>query len=100
MANEELLKRLKQGVKEWNQWRLQHPDLHPNLSGLNLSTVDLSMTRLSNVKLSSANLSGADLGGARIFGSNFGGQTFERSSLRSFVLVFLTAYHILTGLGK
>ena len=32
MANEEQLALLKQGVKQWNEWREQYPDIQPDLS--------------------------------------------------------------------
>ena len=36
MANQEQLDILKQGVKVWNQWREEHPDIQPELSVANL----------------------------------------------------------------
>ena len=70
MANEEHLKILKQGVEQWNKWRLENairPDLSgADLSGANLSGADLSGANLSGADLSGANLSGADLSGANL----------------------------------
>ena len=42
MADQQL-KRLKQGVETWNQWRKEHPD-----EGVDLGGVDLSRANLSN----------------------------------------------------
>ena len=56
MANEEHLKILKQGVKKWNEWREENPDIKPDLQEANLSTLDL---RGANFK--AANLLRADL---------------------------------------
>ena len=36
MANKEHLDILKQGVGAWNQWRKEHPDIQPDLKGVNL----------------------------------------------------------------
>lgn len=41
MANQEHLDILKQGVDIWNQWRKEHPDAEPDLSGANLSEANL-----------------------------------------------------------
>ncbi len=49
MANEEHLAILRQGVRAWDAWREEHPDVKPDLS---------------RADLSGANLSGADLSGA------------------------------------
>ena len=61
MANQEHLEILKQGVKMWNQWRIEHADVKVDLSRANLSFADLSFANLSNANLSRANLSRADL---------------------------------------
>ena len=37
MANEEHLKILKRGVEEWNEWRREHPEDWPDLTGANLA---------------------------------------------------------------
>jgi hypothetical protein len=50
MADPEHLKIFKQGVKAFNEWREENPDIVPNLI--------------------EANLSGADLGGANLRGAN------------------------------
>ena len=61
MANEEHLKILKQGVEQWNKWRLENA-IRPDLSDANLSGADLRASAdLSGANLSGANLSRADL---------------------------------------
>ena len=71
MANEEHLKILKQGVEQWNKWRLENhirPDLNDaDLSSVNLSNADLRRANLSEANLSDADLSRADLSRAKIF---------------------------------
>ena len=57
MANPEHLEILKQGVKEWNRWRSEHPDVIPDFAG----------ARLGAKSLGGANLRNADVGGAHLF---------------------------------
>ena len=69
MANEEHLKILKQGVEQWNKWRLENA-IRPDLSGANLSGADLIDANLSGAYLSGADLSDANLSGADLSGAN------------------------------
>ena len=57
MANPEHLESLQQGVKAWNQWREQHRDLWPDLSGADFNGANLCYTTFSEVDLSKTNLS-------------------------------------------
>ena len=71
MANKEHREILKQGVNVWNKWRKDHPDVEPNLRGVdldgaNLSQADLSRTDLTGANLSQTILDGANLEGARL----------------------------------
>lgn len=73
MANKEQVERLKRSVREWNQWRQEHPRILPDLSGIDLSGMnfadaDLHKANLTHVDLREAiliraNLREADLGG-------------------------------------
>ncbi len=56
MANQEHLEILKQGIETWNQWRLEHSGINPDLS-----KADLANTNLSSGDFGWANLSGVDL---------------------------------------
>jgi hypothetical protein len=51
MANEEHLAILKQGVEAWNAWRLERPDVRPDLGEANLSGADLRGADLRRVNL-------------------------------------------------
>ncbi|MDA1190737.1 MAG: toll/interleukin-1 receptor domain-containing protein [Candidatus Poribacteria bacterium] len=93
MANEEHVKRLLAGVKEWNKWReenhLVRPDLveaklrradlreadlfRADLSGANLIEADLIEANLVEANLSVADLSVADLSVADLRGANLRG---------------------------
>jgi uncharacterized protein YjbI with pentapeptide repeats len=73
MANQEHLDILLQGVQTWNQWRKEHPQIHPDLSYANLHNeylggADLRETNLSGAILREANLTEADLSGANLSG--------------------------------
>ena len=61
MANEEQLRILNKGVKAWNKWREDNPDVEIDLSGANLFRANLSDASLSDANLFRANLNGADL---------------------------------------
>ena len=66
MANEEHLKILKQGVEQWNKWRLENA-IRPDLGGAHLSGAKLSGADLSGAYLRDANLRRADLSKAKLF---------------------------------
>jgi hypothetical protein len=81
VADEETVKRLKQGVAVWNVWRKAHPDAAAELRGANLSNADLS-----NANLSRANLTNADLSRANLPYSNLSSAKLNRA--------FLSAAHL------
>jgi hypothetical protein len=70
MANPEHLNLLKQGVKEWNEWRDSHPNIKPDLSKADLSWVDLRVADLSRANFSRADLRYADLTRANLIRAN------------------------------
>jgi len=95
MANEEHLKIFKQGVEQWNKWRLENairPDLggadlsdadlfSANLTGADLSDADLRRASLSGANLSDAELSSARLGLANLTGANLSGANLSDAEL-------------------
>ena len=56
MANEEHLRRLREGIDAWNQWRQEYED----------ERIDLVFADLTGINLRGANLQGASLRGARL----------------------------------
>lgn len=70
MANSEHVRILMEdGVESWNKWRVENPDIVPQLNdadffGLNLKEVLLCNANLKSSVLSKANLHRADLSGA------------------------------------
>jgi uncharacterized protein YjbI with pentapeptide repeats len=70
VANEETVKRLKQGAAKWNAWRKANPDAETDLSFANLNVANLNGANLNGANLSGADLSGADLNGANLNGAD------------------------------
>ena len=70
MANPEHLEILKQGVREWSQWRKDNPYVIPDLIEADLSGAKLIEANLSRANLIGANLIGANLSGADLSGAN------------------------------
>jgi len=80
MANQEHLAILKQGVRVWNEWRKEQPNIRPNLNGADLSYASLTNANLerailsdailANAILASANLTNASLNGAHLRNAN------------------------------
>jgi hypothetical protein len=81
MANPEHPEILKQGVKAWNKWRSEHPDVFPNLSGTVLSGVDLSGANLNGANLNDAYLNGACLVGAKLINAHLSGVHLNGANL-------------------
>lgn len=87
MANPEHLEILKQGVKVWNGWRKENPNVTPNLkdadlSNMNLAGIDFIYVNLKRADLSAANLSdGAMFRSANLFSANLKKTTLRDSFL-------------------
>jgi uncharacterized protein YjbI with pentapeptide repeats len=61
MANEEHLAQLGQGVKAWNEWRIQNRGIRPDFTRANLTGANLFDAYLDEADLSQANLTRASL---------------------------------------
>jgi len=72
MANQAHLDILKQGVEPWNRWRAQHPDIHPDLIGVDFSKADLRYVNLSEANLYQADFSKANLYEANLSEASLG----------------------------
>jgi uncharacterized protein YjbI with pentapeptide repeats len=85
VANENHIRRLKQGVDAWNTWRSEHyadVDLSgAELNRANLTGVDLRGANLAYVDLSVASLNGANLSRADLTGANLNGTFLTRTDL-------------------
>jgi hypothetical protein len=95
MGNPEHLAKLREGVDAWNEWRQDHPDTIPDLSGVNLSRAALWKNHpaesLWELSLPSSNLSQADFRGANLMEANLTyatlmGTRFETAYLKQAIL--------------
>jgi hypothetical protein len=82
MANEEHVVQIKRGVKVWNTWREENPDIVPDLCDANLSNTWLPGADLSYTYLRDADLSGALLTSANLSGTDFTGAYLSNADLR------------------
>jgi hypothetical protein len=76
MANQEQLAILRKGVKTWNKWREEKPDILVDLSGAdlsdeNLGEIDFHIARLIGTNFSAAFLEKANFNGAVLKEANF-----------------------------
>ena len=77
MTSKEHVTRIQQGAAAWNRWRVDNPEVVPDLgeaglrgldlTGANLDSADLKGADLRGTSLSRATLVGADLRGANLF---------------------------------
>ncbi len=93
MADEEHLAKLRQGIAEWNAWRIENRHIRPDLSGADLRGIALFAADLSDVDLreadlmwsdvSEANLRGANLRAARLANTDFSKADLRGADLRT-----------------
>lgn len=97
MANSKHLAELKKGIKNWNRWRRENPDIIPDLRKADLRKWDLSFinfrdaklaeTRFSGACLRSANLSKADLSFSKLVETNLKFANLNCSNLSQAILI-------------
>jgi uncharacterized protein YjbI with pentapeptide repeats len=99
VGDEVLVRRVRQGVRAWNNWRdaivpatgserlrldLSGADLSgAQLAGANLRSADLSSTNLSGANLSRADLSRCSLRHANLAGADLGGTNLTKADMRA-----------------
>jgi hypothetical protein len=88
MADPGDLKILKEGVEEWNRFRLYNPDYEIDLTAADLSGADLNGAylrdaNLAKAKLAEARLKGANLGAANLTLAQLGGADLSMANLHS-----------------
>jgi hypothetical protein len=81
MANQEHLDILKQGVEVWNQWRKEHRDVHPDLSGVDLDGAHFNDARFSFSQFNGDRFSDAQLHRAYFVNSDLSYANCSRSLL-------------------
>jgi Pentapeptide repeats (8 copies) len=82
MADKEHLSILERGVEQWNQWRKDHREIKPDLSGARLRDADLRLANLSEANLSEADFRLADLCRADLRWADLSGARLDGAILR------------------
>jgi hypothetical protein len=88
MANKEHLNLIKRGVKAWNEWRSNNPNVWPDLNsadltGAQLAYADLDATDLRNSELVNANLGHAQLNETKLSRADLTGASLYEAQLWS-----------------
>ncbi len=92
MANPKHLKILREGMRAWNEWRAENPEVRVDLAdadlrdtdlrGANLTDADLRGANFTDADLTDANLTVADLRGAEPMGADLRGAELKDASLK------------------
>ncbi len=81
MANEEHVAILKEGVDVWNKWRLDNPDIIPDLGGVDLHGIRFCRADLCEANLFKTNLSFVDFRGTTLKNAYLNGVNLSRANL-------------------
>ena len=81
MANPQHLEIIKNGNTVWNDWRINHPEIMPDLWGADFSGIDLIGIDLSGCDITEGQFVDANLTGAHLFSSNLTCANFRRATL-------------------
>ncbi|HTI14596.1 MAG TPA: toll/interleukin-1 receptor domain-containing protein [Dictyobacter sp.] len=92
MANSQHLNILHQGVKKWNQWRQNHPEIIPDLQCASLPDLSLIDINFQRTNLKQANLSNAHLVRANLNNANLDQANLNQAKLRSAKLKATSLY--------
>lgn len=92
MTKQQYIELLRNSVEVWNQWRKEHPEIHPDLSGADLSHMDLTGARFSFANLTStvfahSNLSNAYFVSANLLNADLSNTILDKSNLNRACLV-------------
>ena len=83
MANEEILKVLKQGATAWNQWKENNPDSETDFSGVDLRGANLQSTNLEKASFRKTKLQFANLNKANLEGASLKGARLQQANLQA-----------------
>jgi len=81
MANAKQLARSRKGIRIWNNWREEHPEVATDLSEADLHKTNLDGADLRQAILNGANLSGADLSRADLSEAELVGASLMRTEV-------------------
>ena len=76
-----------QGVKTWNEWRMQNLSIRPDLNGEDLSRSDLGSVEFFDTNLHGANLAGTNLQRANLAKADLNDAHLRMTDLRAAFLV-------------
>lgn len=82
MVNGKQLAILREGARDWNEWRGANPKIKPDLRNADLAYTDLDWVNLENANLEGANLVGANLENADLQGANLSETNLEGANLK------------------
>ena len=82
MADQQQLALLREDVIAWNQWRQEHPNRKPDLTGADLSSANLTQASLDGADLSCTDLTGANLINTHLEHFNFNGADLRGANLK------------------
>lgn len=80
MANPEHLAILKQGVEAWNKWRLENPQIRPDLGNSHLRELKCAEQTISNER-TAVDFNDVNLFAKELYGANFGGASLSGAYL-------------------
>jgi pentapeptide repeat protein len=80
-TRDEHLRTLAEGVKRWNEWRQENPEVRPLLYGAKLRGKDLRAINLANANLIGADLKDTNLTSANFHEANLGGADLTGATL-------------------
>lgn len=86
MANPQHYDKLKEGVKAWNKWRKEHPEIFPDLRDADLHGMLLNGINFRHTNLDGADLRNANLRSALLDHASFYQTDLSSANLRNVVL--------------
>ena len=86
MADLMHLEILKRGVNEWNRWRMDNPDILPDLRSVKLIGADLTRCDFNVARLNHADFSMSNLSDSNLIGARLGEAVFTGACLRGALL--------------
>ena len=81
MSDKTQITLLKHGVRGWNEWRMAHADVRPELANASLYGLDLVNANLAEADLHEADLRGTNLSNATLAGANLESADFFKTVL-------------------
>lgn len=81
MSDKAQIALLKHGVSGWNEWRIAHAEIRPELANASLFGLDLVSANLAEADLRKADLRGTNLSSATLVGANLEAADFFKAIL-------------------